>query len=149
MDKYKGIAKWHKKLGDEAINLGRIKVPSGRQYAFPDVERRASGTPTHFTMIKNYPVQGFATGDIVPLVLLEIEKRLKQKKLKSLLVNTVHDSVVLDVHPAEEKAVVGLIREINDNLKDILEKHYDIDVNVPMLLESKIGNNWLDVKDVV
>ena len=149
MDKYKGIAKWHKKLGDEAINLGRIKIPSGRQYAFPDVERRASGTPTHFTMIKNYPVQGFATGDIVPLVLLEIEKRLKQKKLKSLLVNTVHDSVVLDVHPAEEKAVVGLIKEINDNLKDILEKHYDIDVNVPMLLESKIGNNWLDVKDVV
>ena len=149
MDKYKGIAKWHKKLGDAAINLGRIKIPSGRQYAFPDVERRASGTPTHFTMIKNYPVQGFATGDIVPLVLLEIEKRLKQKKLKSLLVNTVHDSVVLDVHPAEEKAVVGLIKEINDNLKDILEKHYDIDVNVPMLLESKIGNNWLDVKDVV
>ena len=149
MDKYKGISKWHKKLGDEAINLGRIKIPSGRQYAFPDVERRASGTPTHFTMIKNYPVQGFATGDIVPLVLLEIEKRLKQKKLKSLLVNTVHDSVVLDVHPAEEKAVVGLIKEINDNLKDILEKHYDIDVNVPMLLESKIGNNWLDVKDVV
>ena len=81
--------------------------------------------------------------------MLEIEKRLKQKKLKSLLVNTVHDSVVLDVHPAEEKAVVGLIKEINDNLKDILEKHYDIDVNVPMLLESKIGNNWLDVKDVV
>ena len=40
MDKYKGIAKWHKKLGDEAINLGRIKIPSGRQYAFPDVERR-------------------------------------------------------------------------------------------------------------
>ena len=56
---------------------------------------------------------------------------------------------MLDVHPAEEKAVVGLIKEINDNLKDILEKHYDIDVNVPMLLESKIGNNWLDVKDVV
>ena len=77
MDKYKGIAKWHKKLGDEAINLGRVKIPSGRQYAFPDVERRASGTPTHFTMIKNYPVQGFATADIVPIVLLEIEKLLK------------------------------------------------------------------------
>ena len=58
-------------------------------------------------MIKNYPVQGFATGDIVPIVLLEIEKRLKNDKLKSVLVNSVHDSVVLDVHPAEETSVAS------------------------------------------
>ena len=148
LDKYKGIAKWHKKLGDEAINLGRIKIPSGRQYAFPDVERRASGTPTHFTMIKNYPVQGFATGDIVPIVLLEIEKRIDSNRLHSLLVNTVHDSVVLDVHPAEEKSVLGIIQEVNNELKRIIEYYYDVDVNVPMLLESKMGDNWLDVKDV-
>jgi DNA polymerase-1 len=147
MDKYKGIAKWHKKLGDEAINLGRIKIPSGRQYAFPDVERRASGTPTHFTMIKNYPVQGFATADIVPIVLLEIETRLNG--YKSMLVNSVHDSVVLDVHPLEEKDVLRIIEDVNKSLKSIVESYYDIDVNVPLLLESKIGDNWLDVKDVV
>jgi len=148
MDKYKGIAKWHKKLGDEAINLRRVKIPSGRQYAFPDVERRASGAPTHFTMIKNYPVQGFATGDIVPIVLLEIEKLLEIDGLKSMLVNSVHDSVVLDVHSAEVEKVLGIINQVNKNLKAIIEDHYDIDVNVPMLLESKIGDNWLDVKDV-
>ena len=148
MNKYKGIAKWHKKLGDEAINLRRVKIPSGRQYAFPDVERRASGAPTHFTMIKNYPVQGFATGDIVPIVLLEIEKLLEIDGLKSMLVNSVHDSVVLDVHPAEVNKVLGIINQVNKNLKAIIEDHYDIDVNVPMLLESKIGDNWLDVKDV-
>ncbi len=146
MDKYRGIAKWHKKLGDEAINLGRIKIPSGRQYAFPDVERRKSGTPTHFTMIKNYPVQGFATGDIVPIILLEIEERLGS--YKSMLVNSVHDSVVIDVHPLEEASVLRIIDNINKNLKSIVESHFDIDVNVPLLLESKIGNNWLDVKDV-
>jgi DNA polymerase I-like protein with 3'-5' exonuclease and polymerase domains len=147
MDKYKGIAKWHKKLGDEAINLGRVKIPSGRQYAFPDVERRASGTPTHFTMIKNYPVQGFATADIVPIVLLEIEDRLSG--YKSMLVNSVHDSVVLDVHPSEEEDVLDIIDSVNKSLKSIVESYYDIDVNVPLLLESKIGDNWLDVKDVV
>ena len=148
MNKYKGVAKWHKKLGDEAINLGKVKIPSGRQYAFPDVERRASGAPTHFTMIKNYPVQGFATGDIVPIVLLEIEKLLEIDNLNSMLVNSVHDSVVLDIHPAEVDKVLNIIRQVNKNLKIIIESHYDIDVNVPMLLESKIGDNWLDVKDV-
>ena len=99
-------------------------------------------------MIKNYPVQGFATGDIVPIVLLEIEKLLEIDGLKSMLVNSVHDSVVLDVHPAEVNKVLGIINQVNKNLKAIIEDHYDIDVNVPMLLESKIGDNWLDVKDV-
>jgi DNA polymerase I-like protein with 3'-5' exonuclease and polymerase domains len=61
----------------------------------------------------------------------------------------VHDSVVLDVHPAEVDKVLNIIRQVNKNLKIIIESYYDIDVNVPMLLESKIGDNWLDVKDVV
>jgi hypothetical protein len=56
---------------------------------------------------------------------------------------------VLDVHPAEVDKVLNIIRQVNKNLKIIIESYYDIDVNVPMLLESKIGDNWLDVKDVV
>ena len=147
MKKYKGIAGWHKRLGDQALNEGVVTVPSGRQYAFPDVERRASGSPTHFTMIKNYPVQGFATGDIVPIVLLEIDKRLEV--LQSCLVNTVHDSVVIDVHPAEETEVINLIKKVNDDLNDIIDSYYDVKINVPMVLEAKIGNNWLDTKDVM
>ena len=80
---------------------------------------------------------------------VDAKMRLNNDKLKSVLVNTVHDSVVLDVHPAEEGSVLGIIKDVNDNLKRIIEQHYDIEVNVPMLLESKIGDNWLDVKDVV
>ena len=147
IEKYKGIAAWHKRLGNEAMRFFKITTPSGRQYAFPDVERRGDKV-SHFTMIKNYPVQGFATGDIVPIILLEIEKHLEIDNLHSLLVNTVHDSVVLDVHPAEESAVLGIIKDINNKLSSIIESYYDIDVNVPMLLEAKIGNNWLDTKDV-
>ncbi|MDC1200689.1 DNA polymerase [Pelagibacteraceae bacterium] len=144
--KYDGIAKWHKKLGNEAIQQRKITTPSGRQYAFPDVERRQNGTPTHFTMIKNYPVQGFATGDIVPVVLLEMDERLKP--LKSCLVNTVHDSTVIDVHPNETNYVIQIIRDMNNDLDQIIEEAYDVKMNVPMLLEAKIGPNWLDTKDV-
>ena len=145
-DKYKGIAKWHKKLGDEALRHRKITTPSGRQYAFPDVERRLNGQPSHFTMIKNYPVQGFATGDIVPVVLLEMHKRLEP--LQSCLVNTVHDSTVVDVHPHEKDKVIEIISQMNKDLDKIIEEAYDVKMNVPMLLEAKIGPNWLDTKDV-
>ena len=145
-DKYKGIAKWHRKLGDEALRFLKITNVSGRQYAFPDVTRRHSGVPTHFTMIKNYPVQGFATGDVVPVVLNEMHKRLRQKK--SCLVNTVHDSTVVDVHPDEKNDVLGMVNDLNNDLNNIIESTYGIELNVPMLLEAKIGRNWLDTVDV-
>jgi len=79
---------------------------------------------------------------------LEIEKHLEIDNLNSLLVNTVHDSVVLDVHPSEERAVLGIIKEINTKLPTIIQSYYNIDINVPMLLEAKIGNNWLDTVDI-
>ena len=33
-------------------------------------------------------------------------------------------------------------------LKNIIESYYDIELVVPMLPEAKIGDNWLDTKDV-
>jgi len=144
--KYKGIASWHSRLATEALNEGRITTPSGRSFAFPDVQRRFNGTPTHFTQIKNFPVQSFATADIVPITLLEIEKQLQD--MQSCIVNTVHDSIVIDVHPDEIDSVLGVIRNTNDKLKTLVDKQFKIDLNVPLVLEAKIGNNWLDTKDV-
>ena len=145
-EKYQGIAKWHKKLGDEAVRFLKITNVSGRQYAFPDVVRRSSGSVTHFTMIKNYPVQGFATGDVVPVVLIEMEKKLQH--MQSSIVNTVHDSMVIDIHPDEKDAVIQAVTDMNDGLNAIVERYYDVKMNVPLLLEAKIGPNWLDTKDV-
>jgi DNA polymerase-1 len=145
-EKYEGVAAWHEELGDEAVRFEKITNKSGRQYAFPGVTRRANGSVSHFTMIKNYPVQGFATGDIVPVVLLEFERLLKP--LQSCLVNTVHDSMVIDVHPDEVKKVLTIVDTINANLNCVIKDAYDVEMNVPLLLEAKIGKNWLDTVDV-
>jgi len=145
-EKYQGIAAWHQSLAEEALRFEKITTPSGRQYAFPKVVRRQNGGVSSFTMIKNYPVQGFSTGDIVPLVLVELEERLS--KLQSCLVNTVHDSTVVDVHPTEIPYVISIIDTLNKDLNVIIEETYGVTMNVPLLLEAKIGANWLDTKDV-
>jgi len=44
--------------------------------------------------------------------------------------------------------VLGIIDLLNTNLNDMIKKEYEIEMNVPLLLESKIGDNWLDTKDV-
>ena len=145
-DKYEGVSAWHKKLGDEAINTGRIAIPSGRSFSFPDVVRRSNGTVSFFTQIKNYPVQAFATADIVPLILITIDSMLVP--LQSCIVNTVHDSIVIDVHPNEVDKVLQVVESINSNMKTIIDTRWNIDFNVPLKLDAKIGDNWLDTKDV-
>jgi len=145
-EKYRGIAKWHRNLATEVLTFKKITTPSGREFSFPDVKRRKNGTVTNFTAIKNYPVQSFATADIVPAVLLEINKRMSH--LQSLVVNSVHDSIVIDIHPDEEAEVMGVIGSVNGDLKEIIDNKFKINFNVPLLLEAKIGVNWLDQKEV-
>jgi len=145
-EKYKGIKAWHTRLAKEALATGKITTPSGRQFSFPDVHRLMSGKITNFTQIKNYPVQSFATADIVPLILMYIERKLEP--YQSCVVNSVHDSIVVDVHPNEEKEVLDVIEITNQNMISLIEKEFKIEFNVPLLLEAKIGTNWLDTKDV-
>jgi DNA polymerase I-like protein with 3'-5' exonuclease and polymerase domains len=145
-EKYKGIKAWHSRLAKEALETGMITTPSGRQFVFPDVERKRNGTVTYFTQIKNYPVQSFATADIVPLILMHIDKQLDN--IQSCVVNTVHDSIVIDVHPNERVMVLNIIRNTNETLINLINITFKIDFNVPLLLEAKIGDNWLDTKDV-
>jgi DNA polymerase-1 len=146
-EKYKGIAKWHQELAKEALTTQKITTPSGRQFSFPDVRRQENGRVSYFTQIKNYPVQSFATADIVPLALLHIDRQLAYAK--SCIVNTVHDSIVIDVHPHEERLVLQAIQKTNDDLPGLITGRWGITFNVPLLLEAKMGPNWLDTKDVV
>jgi DNA polymerase I-like protein with 3'-5' exonuclease and polymerase domains len=146
-EKYQGVKSWHSRLATEAVNTHKITTPTGREFAFPDVARRRNGTVTFFTQIKNYPVQSFATADIVPLCLLHIDKLLDS--MQSCVVNSVHDSIVIDVHPDEERQVLDIIKRTNEELPALITTRWGITFNVPLLLESKIGDNWLDTKDAI
>jgi len=148
LDKYKDIKKWHEKLQSEAIRYKRIKLPTGREYAFPFAERTPWGGSTYGTQIKNYPVQGFATADIVPMACINIYKIMQDKGVKSLLVNTVHDSIVADVYPGEEDVMSEIFKQGTSDVIPSLKTYYNINFNVPLDTESKIGINWLQMEDI-
>jgi DNA polymerase I-like protein with 3'-5' exonuclease and polymerase domains len=139
---------WHEKLQTEAIRFKQISLPTGRQYAFPYAERTPWGGSTYGTQIKNYPVQGFATADIVPLACINIYKLMKKEKVKSLLVNTVHDSIVADVYPGEEDVMSKIFKQGTADVIPALKQYYKIDFNVPLDTELKIGYDWLNMKEV-
>jgi DNA polymerase I-like protein with 3'-5' exonuclease and polymerase domains len=126
-----------------------VKLPSGREFVFPNTQRKRDGTVTNFTAIKNYPVQGFATGDIVPAVLVEVHRKLSEAELKSCVVNSVHDSIVIDVHPAEKDRVKAIMDSINADLTRFVSTKFNVDINIPLCMEGSIGSTWLQQDDWV
>jgi len=147
--KYKGVTEWHKELQTEAVTTKKIKLPSGREYSFPYAQFTSYGGTTGATAIKNYPVQGFATADLLPLALIVLKKRLDKSDMRCKIINTVHDSIVLDVPQEEKTEAINLLRESMLSLKDECKERFSIDLDMPIEVELKIGPNWLDLKEVV
>ena len=147
-EKYKEITEWHKKLQTEAITYKQIKIPTGREYAFPYAERMPWGGSSYSTQIKNYPVQGLATADIVPLACIKIYELMKEQKVKSLLINTVHDSIVADVYPGEEAVMGKIFKQGTASVIPALKEYYGINFNIPLDTDLKMGYNWLDIKEI-
>jgi DNA polymerase I-like protein with 3'-5' exonuclease and polymerase domains len=126
----------------------RIKLPTGREYSFPYAERMPWGGSSYGTQIKNYPVQGLATADIVPLACIKIYKLMNEQRVKSLLINTVHDSIVADVYPGEEAVMSKIFDQGTASVIPALKEYYGINFNVPLDTEIKMGYDWLNMKEI-
>ncbi len=146
-DKYPKLAKWHADLQTEAISYNSVALLTGQQFAFPDTKRLASGNASNAPSIKNSPVQGMAGGCLVPLALLSLHDALKHHRCKSLVINTVHDSIVLDVFPGEEEQVARITYDAMTGVTKVFEELYNTKWLVPLEVDVEIGKNWLDMAD--
>lgn len=148
-EKYAEVTQWHDKLQKDAVTKKHITLPSGRQYAFPSARWTEWGTATDRTAICNYPVQGFATADLLPMSLVLLDKRVRELGLRSVICNTVHDSIVMDVFPGEEKKCVDVMAECMLAIPLETKKRYGVSYDMPVGIELKMGKNWLDLKEVL
>lgn len=82
----------------------------------------------------NMPIQGTAA-DMIKLAMINIHKELKKRNAKTKMVLQVHDELVFDVHKEELDELRPLITDLMIN---------SLPLNVPVAVESGIGENWLD-----
>jgi DNA polymerase I-like protein with 3'-5' exonuclease and polymerase domains len=136
--------------------VGYYQSITGRRYVFREFDApeflRAKGKATSFspTQMKNYPVQGFATGDIVPLVLGKLYRNLKQSVWanQALLINTVHDSVLLDVSSKALYDVAKLVKATMQDAPNYLKEVYGIDFDLPLNVSVDAGPNWGELHEL-
>lgn len=119
--------------------------PTGRMYKFYEYDGYKAGTAKFSpTEIKNYPVQGFATGDIMALYRGRLYRRVINNYMPGVhMINTVHDSVMFDVKEAEDVyKVFKMCKEEAERLPDLLKDLWGIDSPLPFKVECKYGKDW-------
>jgi DNA polymerase I-like protein with 3'-5' exonuclease and polymerase domains len=169
--RYPGVKAWQERnmetvkrlrvyRGDERTPLGYpsgkslLKTETGRMYCFSEYDApdwlKKKGVHTSFspTQVKNYPVQGFGTADIVPITLAVLYDYQCNGVLGSAkLINTVHDSFLFLCHKSEVNNLVDVvtgpvIEQVVRVLKDVL----GVELKVPLRMDYKVGVNWKDMK---
>jgi DNA polymerase-1 len=144
-DKYTGIRKWHASLIDTAMRDGKLEIPSGRFYPItPDYTKR---NPWPHTIIKNYPVQGFGA-DLVMLARLRAAQLLRQAKVRSILIGTIHDSIIVDAIAEEIQLVGRLLKQSVEDVPELCRKTFGYSFCLPLTAEIQYGLNKRDMKDL-
>lgn len=134
--KYTGLKKWHDQLFLEVVSKGVWVSPTGRTYEFePYLKRGKYEWPR--TTILNYPVQGLGA-DIMMLARISFARRFKAAGFKSLLVNTIHDSIEVDALPEEWYNISLLMKDVFRDLPENFEKMFGVKYNLPLRCEIKV-----------
>lgn len=140
-EKYYGLARWHTEIVQQVTLTGQLVMPTGRIYEF---ERDKRGE-WPVTTIKNYPVQGLGA-DLMSIARVSFMRRFKNENFSGVLINTVHDSIVVDLPEAEIKKCVKLFDAVFTDIPTNFRKLFGVEFNLPLRCECGVGNNMKELQ---
>lgn len=143
-DKYKGIAVWHDEIQRQVGKTGRYTSPFGRTYEWDCFKFGSFKIPS--TEVKNYPVQGFGA-DIVCIVRVSLFRRWRKSGIEGKLVNTVHDSIVADVHAKDVDKAVKLMYDVFKDAPGNINRIFNIGFDLETKVEILVGKNMMELKE--
>jgi DNA polymerase I-like protein with 3'-5' exonuclease and polymerase domains len=139
---YKGLGGYHKTLTAGVLKNGIVQTPSGRQFHWANAKRFGNGRISNQTQIVNYPVQSFGN-DIVQLSCIRTQRRLNELGLKSLLILSVHDSIVIDTAPDEVEAVNEVLTWAMTSVLEEAAQRWNYEFVLPLGIDIEVGKTWL------
>ena len=119
----------------DARACGYVSTLFGRRRSLPELTSnnhniRASGE----RMARNTPIQGTAA-DVIKLAMVRVWRRLRNEKMESRLILTVHDELIVEAPEAEAEKAAQILRE---------EMEGCVQYAVPLSTDVHAGKNWLE-----
>ncbi len=134
-EQYPGIKRYMTDTIDFARENGYVETIMKRRRYLRDINS-ANATVRGFAERNaiNAPIQGSAA-DMIKVAMIRIHKTMMEQKLMSKMTMQVHDELVFEVYKPELEQMKDIVM---DNMKNA------IDLNVPILVEMRVGKNWLE-----
>lgn len=136
--RYPGIKDYVEKCIEKAQDQGYISTLMNRKRYLPDIQHRVAHRRRFAErMAINTPVQGSAA-DIMKMAMIQVGTVLENWPRARMLLQ-VHDELILEV-PVDQ------VKELGVAVKEAMEGACPLDV--PLLVDVKAGDNWLDMEPV-
>ena len=141
---YSGVYNTQQGWVYEVLANKALRIASGLIFYWPDTKVTRSGYVENTASIFNYPVQSFATADIVPLCLIAVWHRLGSYDGEGIrLVNTVHDSIVAEVPENMLQYYKGVLEQaFTKDIYLLIERLYDRKLKIPLGVGIKAAEHW-------
>ena len=144
-DKYQGVYNWHNQILSSVGSTSRLDMCTGRSYKWDLQQTGAFKLPA--TQIKNYPTQGLGA-DIMAVARVSFYRRWLAGGFTGRVVNTVHDSIVVDVPRHEQFRVCELFHGVFNDLPDNINKIFGIGFDLKTHVEVLAGQNMYDMQEL-
>lgn len=134
-----------------ARELGYVESPFGRRRYVPYInDSNYSQKSRAEREAVNMPIQS-AASDILLCALIVIDNLMHEYEFRSMMVNTVHDSIVFDVYPGEIDDLVTLCKDVMENLPTTYGPEWFPGLNfdwftVPLVADAEIGSHYGNLK---
>lgn len=136
-----GVKKYIDDTEKQALEKGYVETLLGRKRYFRHLqEGKTSGQRVRgeLRVAINMPIQGSAA-DILKIAMIQLHEKLNQSSLRAKLILQVHDELVLEVPDDELEETTHLVVETMQNAYEL---------NVPLVANADIGQNWRDMEEV-
>lgn len=137
LNTYPGIKEYMDNMKKEAYENGFVKTLFGRIRNVNELKNtnymiRQQGE----RIALNTPIQG-TSADIIKKAMIEIDRELINRNLKTKMIIQVHDELIFDVPNDEIEIVKKMVTELMENTCKL---------EVPLRVEIDYGDNWYNVK---
>lgn len=95
--------------------------------------------------IQNYPIQGTAA-DIVSMQVGRVFRFLLNHEDKAMMINEVHDSLILEVDDNHKEFIVSEVEKIMNDVSGGFQKYLGINFDAPIKVDYGSGKTWEEAK---
>jgi DNA polymerase I len=142
-DRYKSIYDTQTNWTLTVLEKKELVTEWGMRFYWPDTTIEGRNYIRNTTSIFNYPVQSFATAEIILISLVYLWHRVRSIGLELFIVNTVHDSIISELPPQEIPWWKALSYQcFTHDTYSYLLRVYACNFTVPLGVEVKIGEHW-------